>query len=199
MTDCSICLGKLGSKQTYKLSCGHEFHFDCYMKCVFINDINIFIKCPLCREVNTNNKRLFDDPLQNIKLLNPIQRCCHKTKSGKRCKNKSHIFNYGYCYTHNKDVLPKDKYELFCEYIYWLLDASNKTRTKLAMIDIGKKLIMKHPEIETISEILYYFYRFYHCNDKVTLVEKHIMYNYYELDIPPDDWLSKCLKDTIII
>ena len=199
MTDCSICLGKLESKLIYKLSCDHEFHYDCYMKCVFSNDMNIFIKCPLCREINTKNTKLYDDPLKNIKLLNPQQRCCHTTKMGKRCKNKSHILNYGSCYIHNKDVLPKDKYELICEFLYWLIDASNQTKTKLSMIDISKKLFIKYPEIKTIPEILHYFYRFYHCNDKESLVDKNKMYEYYNLNLPTEDWISKCIKENIII
>jgi len=169
------------------------------MKCVFSNDMNIFIKCPLCREINTKNTKLYDDPLKNIKLLNPQQRCCHTTKMGKRCKNKSHILNYGSCYIHNKDVLPKDKYELICEFLYWLIDASNQTKTKLSMIDISKKLFIKYPEIKTIPEILHYFYQFYHCNDKEALVDKNKMYEYYDLEIPSEDWISKCLMNNIII
>ena len=169
------------------------------MKCVFNNGMNIFINCPLCREMNFNNIRLYDDPLQNIKLLNPTKRCCQKTKSGGRCKNKSHILNYEMCYTHHKDVLPKEKYNVMCNFIYWLLETTTPPQTKIPMLDIAKKLCIKNDRITNIQDILHYFYRYYHYNQKAEIVDKHKMYEYYELNRPNDDWLNKCIVKNLII
>ena len=200
MTDCSICIERLKCKKSiYTLSCGHKFHYDCYMKCVFNNHMNIFINCPLCREMNFTNKRLYNDPLPNIKLLNPTHRCICKTKEGKRCRNRSHILNYGLCYIHHKDILSKDKYNVMCNFIYWLLETKTPPRTKISMVDIAKKLCNRHPEINDIQDILYYFYRFYYYNQKVEIVDKYKMYEYYELDRPNEDWFDKCLEKNIII
>ena len=46
--------------------------------------------------------------------------CNHKTKSGRRCKLKSHMFNYGRCHIHGKDILPKENiiYLIFIYIIY---------------------------------------------------------------------------------
>ena len=66
--DCSICLENLESNPTYTLSCGHKFHLKCYLKCVYANNCNIFIKCPLCRELNINIEKSYDNSYDNIKL-----------------------------------------------------------------------------------------------------------------------------------
>ena len=103
------------------------------------------------------------------------------------------------CYTHHKDVLPEDKYNLICNYIYWLTENNNQFKTKISMIDIGKKLCINHPEINELQDILYYFYRFYYHNKKEDIVDKYQMYEYYELDRPTDNWFKKCLENNIII
>jgi len=197
--ECAICLANIKPDQKYTLSCNLSFHKECYKKCIFMNSMNIFINCPLCRSINYNNKRISDDPLINLKFLSPTGRCHHKTKEGKRCKNKSHILNYEYCYTHNKQILPKEKYEIMSDFIYWLFEANTmKNETKLTMIDIGKKLCMKYPEINKIQEILFYFYRFYHHNKKEKIVDKDKMYEYYDLEMAPEDWLDKSIEMKII-
>jgi len=161
--------------------------------------MNIFINCPLCREVNFNNKRVSEDPLTNLNFLCYKGRCRHKTKEGKLCKNKSHILNYGYCYTHNKEVLPIEKYELMSDFIYWLFESEGRGgKSKLIMIDIGKKLCIKYPELNKIQEILFYFYRFYFYNAKQDIVNKSKMCDYYDLTELPGDWLERCLDKTII-
>ena len=198
-SECSICLEPIKPHTKYKLSCDHTIHYSCFLDCVYHNDFNIFINCPLCREVNFYNKTIRDTDLDNIKEINIIKRCNHKTREGKRCKNKSHILNYGACYIHKKDVLPKDKYELMCNYIYWLFETGNKTLTKIYMIDIGKKLVMKHKEITTIQEIQHYFFRFYKveknngtCFSKGLRQDFRRIYNFYDLEVPPNDWIQEC-------
>ena len=58
--DCSICLDTMENQCTYKLSCGHEFHTKCYLNCVYSNNFNMFIKCPLCRELNINTETPYE-------------------------------------------------------------------------------------------------------------------------------------------
>jgi len=203
--ECSICLEKINTKQEYKLTCNHSFHIKCYRACVFSNSLNIFIDCPLCRGFNHNNSKLSDDSSENLKFFCYSGRCCHKTKEGKRCKNKSIILNYGYCYSHNKEILPKDKYELMVDFIYWMLEGNNKCETKLTMIDITKKLLIKYPEIMKLNEILTYFYRFYHYYKKEgdlhgqsPSIRRQEMYHYYDLELVEEEWHKRCLDKKII-
>ena len=200
--ECSICLETIKESDKYKLSCNHTFHKECYRKCVFSNDLNIFIDCPLCRDFNCNNFRS-DDNLENLLFFCYKGRCCHFTQKGKRCKNKSSILNYGYCYTHNKEVLPKDKYELMVDFIYWIIEGNNRKETKLLMIDSGKKILIKHPEITKIQGILFYFYKFFNYfkrenNSNNPLINKIEMYHYYDLELPVDDWINRCLEKKVI-
>jgi len=142
---------------------------------------------------------MHDLPLDNIKELSHIKRCSHYTKEGKKCKNKCHILNYGYCYTHNKNVLPKDKYSLMCDYLYWLMETSNYMRTKISMIDIGKKLLIQNPTLSKIHEIQHYFFRFFHLNgDKKSVSDNLRVHKYYNLEFPPDNWVQECLEKKII-
>lgn len=200
--ECSICLETIKEKGEYKLSCNHTFHKECYRKCVFSNDLNIFIDCPLCRDFNYNNFRS-DDNLENLLFFCYKGRCCHFTKKGNRCKNKSSILNYGYCYTHNKEVLPKDKYELMVDFIYWIIEGNNRKETKLLMIDSGKKILIKHPDITKIQGILFYFYKFFNYfkrenNSNNPLINKKEMYHYYDLELPVEDWINRCLEKKVI-
>ena len=107
--DCSICLSPL-KKKTYKLSCGHEFHLKCYQNCVYSNNCNIFIKCPLCRELNINTEKPYDNSYDNLKIWTSLERCKCTTKSGKRCKKRAILLNNGKCSIHQKP-LSKDKYK----------------------------------------------------------------------------------------
>lgn len=203
--ECSICLEKINPDKEYKLTCNHSFHIKCYRACVFSNSLNIFIDCPLCRGFNYNNSKLSDDSSENLKFFCYSGRCCHETKEGKRCKNKSSILNYGFCYIHNKEILPKDKYELMVDFIYWMLEGNNKCETKLTMIDITKKLLIQNPDIMKLSEILTYFYRFYHYYKKEEdlrgqspLIRRQEMYRYYDLELVEEEWHKRCLDKRII-
>ena len=169
--ECSICLNVIKDNDTCKkLSCGHKFHFKCYMNCV-LNDETIFIKCPLCREINTCNKKPHNDPFLNLKELCIPGRCRHKTKEGKRCKKKGFLLNNGCCKIHNKNYLTEDKYQLISEYIYSILMTGNKQRTKVLMIDIAKKIVLKNPDIKNISDIHYYFHKYYNLNMKTSPIQ----------------------------
>ena len=201
--ECSICLEKINTEQEYKLTCNHSFHKKCYRACVFSNNLNIFIDCPLCRGFNYNNDKLPCNSLENLRFFCYSGRCCHENKGGKRCKTKSSILNHGYCYIHNKELLPKDKYELMVDFIYWMLEGNNKRETKLTMIDITKKLLIRNPDIIKLNEILTYFYRFYHYYKREgdfhsPLINRKEMYRYYDLELAPDDWHRRCLDKMII-
>tara|TARA_B110000046_G_C12814775_1_gene322799 strand:+ start:134 stop:730 length:597 start_codon:yes stop_codon:yes gene_type:complete len=197
MTDtCSICLSSLNSQKTYKLSCGHEFHLTCYQKCVYSNNCNIFIKCPLCRELNINIEKPHDNTYDNSKIWTKLERCKCKTKKGTRCKKRSVLFNNGKCAIHQKP-LAKDKYDLMCDYIYYLIQSNNNTSTKIGMIDIGSKLCIKFPHLNNIQDILYYFFRFYYYNDQESIVDKLKIYDYYELN-KDEEHSDKCMKNKIL-
>ena len=105
--ECSICLSSLVNRKTYKLSCGHEFHLKCYQDCVFANNCNIFIKCPLCRELNINIEKPYDNIYDNLKIWTRLNRCKCKTKSGLRCKKRAILFNNGMCAFHQKPLSKK--------------------------------------------------------------------------------------------
>ena len=79
------------------------------------------------------------------------------------------------------------------------METNNQFKTKISMIDIGKKICIKYPEINELQDILYYFYRFYYHNKKKEIVNKYQMYEYYELNRPNDDWFNKCIEKNMII
>ena len=200
---CSICLEDLcysnNNKENiiYTLSCGHKLHFKCYRE-IFYRELNIFIKCPMCREINYNINKPFNDNLSNLqiftshKFLN--QRCKCKTKNGLRCKNKSTLFNYGMCYQHNKEILPKDKYDLMLKYIYLILSQRNNWFSKIHLFDIGKKLIIKN-NLDEIEEIMFYFYKFINLNGIKSIQDYYSMYDFYELKRPQLPWVNHCYKN----
>jgi len=179
--DCSICLSPLENKKTYKLSCGHEFHLKCYQNCVYANNFNIFIKCPLCRELNINRERPYDNSIDNLKSLTHLDRCKCNTKSGKRCKKRAVLLNNGMCAVHQKP-LPVDKYDLMCDLIYYFMESNNAIFTKIGMIDLGSKLCIKYPHLNNVPDILHYFFRFYYHNNQEHVVDKIRIYEYYGLD-----------------
>ena len=201
--NCCICLEPLSSKPEFTLSCNHQIHYNCFLSCVYKNQGNIFIKCPLCREMNYNNKvNLL--PEENLKQLSFFKRkrCCHKTKQGHVCKNKSLLLNYGYCYQHNKNILMKEKYTLLCDYIYYLLDNTNTWKTKIYMADIGKQLLIKYPEISSVEGLMHYFFRYFHYknyreNNKVFIPVE--VYDHYDLKMPSKEWRNTHITNKTLI
>lgn len=197
--ECSICLETINENNKFKLSCDHEIHYKCFLSLIMKTNSTIFINCPLCRNINTNNERPFKNIIDNLNLFtNKNKRCKCLTKKGIKCKNKSLFMNNYMCRIHNKEVLPVNKYKLIEDFIFYLLEVQNKIKTKIYMIDIAKKLIIKNQEIEKIQDILYYFFRYYHLNDKEKIVRYNDMYEYYNLKPPPEDWLENCIKNTIL-
>lgn len=197
--ECSICLETINKNDKFKLSCNHELHYKCFLSLILKTNGTLFINCPLCRTINTNNERPFDNTIDNLKLFtNKNKRCKCYTREGKKCKNKALFMNNGMCYTHNKEILPKIKYNLIEDFIFYLLETANSIKTKIYMIDIGKKLILKNSNINKIQDILYYFFRYYHVNDKNKIVIYSDMYEYYNLKLPPRLWIEDCIKDNII-
>lgn len=178
--ECSICLDSLNNRKTYKLSCGHEFHLKCYINCVYTNNCNIFIKCPLCRELNINIEKPYDNSYDNLKIWTHLERCKCPTKSGKRCKKRAVLLNNGNCAIHQKPM-PKDKYDLICDLVYYLIQSNNIISTKISMIDIGSKLCIKYNNLNKIQDILHFFFQFYYYNDQENIVNKVKIYDYYEL------------------
>ena len=49
------------------------------------------------------------------------------------------LLNYGYCHVHNKEILQENFYPLMERYIYLIMCQKNTFRTKLYLIDLGKK------------------------------------------------------------
>jgi len=205
--ECCICLGKITQKNCVKtLSCNHQLHYSCFLECAFNNKGTIFINCPLCRVLNVDNNRPYLTDQENILAVSlndtKRERCCCKTKQGYRCKNPALPLNYGCCKIHNKESLPKEKYALMCDYLYHIIENSNKWNTKIYMIDIAKKILILNPKIKKIDEIHHYFVRYYHWSldrDKNTHFNPIEMYTYYGITYPPQEWMLKCITNRIIV
>ena len=199
--ECCICLDTIKQTDTiYKLSCNHTFHYQCYLSLVYNNNFNMFLNCPLCREINTDNKQIKDNTLDNLKFFCPTKRCLATNKNGKRCQHKSHIFNYGFCYHHNKEILKENKYDLFNDYILWLMETGNTLKTKFIMIDLAKKLLIKNPEINSVHQIQHYFYKYYYLNkDHKSIEYFKKIYEFYNLSLPPLYWIDHCLQNKKIL
>tara|TARA_B100001094_G_C18159927_1_gene788649 strand:+ start:733 stop:1359 length:627 start_codon:yes stop_codon:yes gene_type:complete len=206
--ECSICLEQISENDTIKtLSCNHQFHYHCFLSYAMKTSGVIFVQCPLCREMNTNNDKPYDNPKQNILALcetKKATRCKCITKKGRRCKKKAAFLNYQYCTVHNSPQLPPEKYELMCDHIYYTLETSNKWCTKILMIDITKKLLIQNPHITKINEIHYYFLRYYHWlkshggwDGRQDIPSDHI-YDYYHIEKPPKEWIRYCVQNRVI-
>ena len=200
--DCSICLEKI--EEPYQLNCGHKYHYACFIK-MCINNNNSFISCPLCRKVNKEHIK-FKEPNESIKYFyQKIGRCQCKTKNGKVCKKKAKFMNYGYCQIHHKYIqMDLREEELFYKYIRYTFETQNTLYTKIYLIDIVRKLIVKDKNIQDISDILNRILRFYNdfkqknkINNKI--IDHNDLYNYYELEIPPKDWIKKCMKYKLLV
>ena len=92
--ECSICLERIKNNHVeFQLSCDHKLHYQCFLLYVYNAGGNIFINCPLCREMNYNIVKPFELPIDNIRFLcsNGIGkvRCQRKTQKGNCCKNPS--------------------------------------------------------------------------------------------------------------
>lgn len=204
MDTCSICLSDIEDKHlVYQLTCDHKFHFNCFKRYMFKTQHVFFVDCPNCRQLNYKVTYPFkDDYTKNLKAIcNPgigKIKCHCTTLKGLKCKKKSHLLNYGMCQFHNKEILPKNKYEVLCTYIYHLLMCSNRTwETKIYLIDIAKKLLLKFDDIYSIDDVFRYYFM-YIADAKKNNIEnayknKELIYNYYDLELPPESWMKFCI------
>ena len=204
MDNCPICLNPLNEDHIQKkLTCGHRFHYRCFLQLVYSGK-NYFINCPICRTINLDITKPFNDVNRNLKLFCARKvgkvRCLSKTKHGRICKRKSRLFNYGYCYQHNPEVLKEDMYPLMERYINFILCQRNSWISKIYLFDIGKKLIIKYAKKDSqIEEILVYFYKYLTVRN-IHYIRSYIdMYNYYDLEVPNSNWVNYChTKYTLI-
>ena len=198
--ECSICLGIINeTDKIKKLSCDHKFHFQCFLDLVY-RDNNIYVNCPLCREVNKSVEKPTNDHIENIKLLCKEKRCSHITKDGTVCKRKCKLLNNGYCYQHQKMNMSDDQYKLMEKYIYLVLCQQGKFITKLRMIDLGKKLILKFGlGSENLDQIIEKFYRYFSLYDLTSIDSWNNIYNYYKLEKPCPDWIKYCSDNHCIV
>lgn len=203
---CSICLVTMKNKTIKTLSCGHNFHYECILQLVMRK--NFFIKCPLCRTDNKDTKFPHNDCKMNLcevvsnNTKNGLQRCSCKTLDGRKCKNKAKLLNYGMCHIHNKSFIHENFYPLITEYINLILLQRSGIMTKIFLIDMGKKIIMKYcDENSTISDIFSKYYEFFSIilDDGDTIVKEYKrFYDYYGLELPEKEWLIKCKENYII-
>ncbi len=198
--ECLVCLGIIKEEDIIKkLSCDHIFHFQCYLDMVY-RDKNIYIHCPLCRTMNTCVKKPTNDCRENIYLLCKKMRCLGKNLDGRSCKRRSKLLNYGYCYQHNKDVLESKYYPLMEKYMYLILCQCGNFTTKLRLIDIGKKIIIKFcNDTSSIDEVLEKYYCYFSLNDIQRIKNWDDIYDYYGLEKPPNEWIEYCSKNHCII
>lgn len=200
---CSICLEDIDKYTIKELSCGHKLHFKCFLDIVMRD--NFFIKCPLCRKVNNNidkphsdSKKILLEYMNNVDNKG-IKRCICKTKNGTKCKNKAKIMNYGMCHIHNNEYLKETSFSLIESYISLILLQRASIATKIMLLDMGKKLIMKFcNKNSTVADVLSKYYEFYsiELNNGETIVREYEkFYNYYGLKIPDKEWIEECKKN----
>ena len=199
MNECSICLNEIEDDHVEKtLSCGHKFHYRCFMNIIHRSK-NIFIECPLCRRVNDDISKPFTDPERNLHLICARKvgkvRCICKTKNDTICKRKSKLFNYGMCHQHHKNVLKKEHYPLMEKYIDFILCQRYNFTTRLYSIDIGKKIILKYCNKDSeLQDILFYWFKYLSIRKITFISDYNDMYEFYNLEKPPKNWLKYCIK-----
>lgn len=200
MDVCCICLSELISDYRI-LDCNHKLHNKCFIKLTYTQS-SFFIDCPLCRQPNFNIERPYLNNKDNLRLLlsNKVGKipCLAKTKSGERCKNNSYLFNYGCCHVHNKNIIKKKHFNLFYSYIEYVFTSNQKGfKTKLYMIDMAKKLILKH-NIKKLEDLILYFTKFFvkYNYKKQGTPEKFYIEN--EIELPEKWWIDHCTDKKII-
>ena len=202
MEICCICLDEIKSDQLIKtLGCNHSIHYKCYMK-LSINNSSFFVKCPICRVQNFNTGKPYTNDKQNLYSLCAhgvgIHTCIGKNKKGEPCKNKSVLFNYGYCHIHNKNIITKKYYKIFLTYIYHLF-CSNKRgwKTKLYMIDMAKKLIIKN-DLKNLEDIIIIFSKYFEKYNYSKEDTPQKFYNEHDIELPDCNWINYCYDMKIL-
>ena len=206
MDDCSVCLQKIEGDHVKKiLSCGHEFHYRCYIDIVY-HAKSYFINCPLCRRVNEDITKPFTIPEKNLKLLCARKvgkvRCMCTTKKGTVCKLKARLFNYGMCHQHYKEFLRPEYYGLMEKFIDFILCQRYNFKSRLYSFDIGKKLIIQNAtETTEVQDILFYWLKYLNVKNCsfINSTNYHEMYEYYELEKPPNGWIDYCCEKFVVV
>lgn len=204
MEQCSICLNNIDEDHVVKkLSCGHKFHYRCYMNIVH-HGKNYFVKCPLCRIINTNLEKPFTDPERNLKLLCARKvgkvRCICNVKKGTVCKKKASLFNYGMCHIHNNEILKKELYPLMEKFMNFVFCQKYNFLSRLYTIDIGKKIIIKYLDKDSeLQDILNFWFRYLTEKNLKFINNYHDLYDYYELEKPPENWINYCSNRYTIV
>lgn len=200
-TTCPICLENI-ENNNIKLNCNHIFHKNCYNKLVCTNS-TLFINCPICRQINYNFKT-FKNNKKNLYFICSdklkLNKCLAFTTKNKPCQNKPYLFNYGLCSCHNKNILKPKYYSIFYGYYVYLYTSQSlknkKFKTKLYMLDIAKKLIIKH-DIVKLEDLLLIFNRYFNKHNYVQYTPQQF-YKYHNIDPPPESWINVCYKNKIL-
>jgi len=80
-----------------------------------------------------------------------------------------------------------------------MLQCSNRTwETKIYLIDFAKKILIKYAyDVNTLEDIYRYLFVFIADAKKQEIdncyKDKSILYNYYDLELPPDKWAEFCI------
>ena len=107
------------------------------------------------------------------------------------------------CHIHNKDILPKEKYEPICKFAYHLLHFDQRTwTTKVFLLDVAKKLIIKFDDIKNLEDIYRYLFIYIADAKKRGITnyykDRGILYSYYDLDVPPTEWVDFCVEKRVL-
>ena len=82
-----------------------------------------------------------------------------------------------------------------------ILAQRNSWYSKIFLIDLGKKVILKYcNEISSIDEILLKYYEFFSIvlkDGNIFIKDYNKLYEYYNIDLPDKDWLKKCKNNYI--
>ena len=75
--------------------------------------------------------------------------------------------------------------------------------TKLYLIDFAKKIIIKFPDkIHELQDIYRYLFVYIADAEKNEIdncyKDKTILYDYYDLDLPPHGWIDFCMKHRVL-
>jgi hypothetical protein len=145
--------------------------------------------------MNYNNKRQYKTDEENIKKYSITGRCMAKTNGGRRCKKNCAVMNNGLCHIHNKDVLSSDKWKIMCDLLYYIIEAGNSIKTKIILLDIAKKFIIRDNLNDPFYKVQHYLFRYYHSNNENSIASIKGIYDYYNMTVPSDDWINKCIKN----
>jgi hypothetical protein len=203
---CPICYETMNEKNSLHLSCNknHRFHTLCIRNYMLYN-LDFFIQCPCCREMNTRN--LFNDADTTTILIryltehNKLGRCRHTTRQGTRCKHSMKLLNYGYCHIHNKEYLPKEKYDIIKEYMTIIFLNRGSFGHRLISLDCAKKLLIKYKDINTLGELYHLFIQFYRDTSLIpgSIIDKSKFYEYHDIELPPVEWTNECKEKRLFI